>query len=356
MTTENGARESLEGIETFLSVLLRHRRRLLFFPPIIAFVLALILYLMPREYSVVVVFQPSSQGGSSALAGLAAQAGLAIPGGGSAAPRVFAEVLKSNQVVREAVLHRYSVQEAKLFGEPELSEGTLVEFYEIDEEWKEKGIQKAMERLSKNMSVTVDDVSGLVRLRVTTKWPSLSFGIVDALLVSLERYNLENRQTLGRAERVFVEGRLQEAMANLRVTEDSLQQFLQRNRQFRDSPVLVFENDRLQRSVTLRQQVVLTLTQALEQARVSEVRDTPLFAVVSQPLTPAKHDRRNMLLKAIGLYVVLLGFGIIVAFVSEIARMAGGTRAPEGELRRLLTETKEELTILRDRVLFLRSP
>ncbi len=355
MTTEAGARETLEGGESFLRVLLRYRHRLFFAPLVIAFVISLALYLSPRDYTVSVTFLPSASGEGTPFAGLAAQVGIALPGGGTAVPRVFTEVLKSNQSIRAAVLHRYTVRQPRMFGEPTVVEGTLVDLYEIDEESLERGIQKAMARLRKNLSAEADDISRMATLRVTAKWPDLSYAVVQVLLEELNHHNQDARQSQGRAERMFVEERLQVAMASLTATEDSLQNFLAQNRQFRSSPSLTVEYERLQRSVGLRQQVVVTLTQALEQARIAEVRDTPVITIVSQPIQPAKGDRRNLVLKAAALYVALLGVAIVLAFGAEIVSLASGVRPPENELRTLIAATKEELAALRRRVPFLRA-
>jgi uncharacterized protein involved in exopolysaccharide biosynthesis len=54
-----------------------------------------------------------------------------------------------------------------------------------------------------------------------------------------------------------------------------MQAFLQANRQWANSPDLTFQHDRLERDIALRQQVYTTLVQSFEQARISEVRDTP---------------------------------------------------------------------------------
>ncbi len=48
-----------------------------------------------------------------------------------------------------------------------------------------------------------------------------------------------------------------------------------------ESPL--FEHDRLERPVSMRQELVTAMAQAYEQARVDEVRNTPVITVIDQP-------------------------------------------------------------------------
>jgi uncharacterized protein involved in exopolysaccharide biosynthesis len=104
----------------------------------------------------------------------------------------------------------------------------------------------------------------------------------------------------------------------LRVSEDRLQSFLQSNRDYRNSPSLVFTYERLQADVMLLRQVVMTLQQSAEQAKIEEVRDTPTVTLVESPSLPVRPDSRGVLKYA--LIGVVLGtfLGMAVAFVREM--------------------------------------
>src|SRR5207245_3853543 len=134
----------------------------------------------------------------------------------------------------------------------------------------------------------------------------VSLGIADRLLAGLNQFNLSARQSQAAAERRFVEGRLEEARASLRAAEDALQRFLQANRQIANSPQLTFQRDRLDRDVTLQQQLVTGLVQQYEDARIREVRDTPVITVIERPAIAVRPDplRRVMTVGA-GLFVSL---------------------------------------------------
>jgi uncharacterized protein involved in exopolysaccharide biosynthesis len=97
----------------------------------------------------------------------------------------------------------------------------------------------------------------------------------------LNEFNLETRQSQALEEGRFVSARMAEAQEELREAEEALKTFLQQNRQFRNSPELVFEHDRLQRQVAMRQEIFTSLAQSHEQSRIDAVRDTPVITVIA---------------------------------------------------------------------------
>ena len=127
-----------------------------------------------------------------------------------------------------------------------------------------------------------------------------------------------------------MEAQAGEAERALREAEDRLQGFLQRNRVI-SSPDLGFEHDRLQRQVTLRQQVYTSLVQNQEEARIREVRDTPVITVLENPRLPVVSEPRRSVLKGIlgGLAGGLLG--AMIAFLAEGVSRA--RRQSSGEAR-----------------------
>lgn len=221
----------------------------------------------------------SSAGGANRLAGLAAQFGVAVPSLGGASgegPPFYASVLRSRTLLRELVLTRFA----------EAPNGqSLLELYlrapapspSVEQE------NKAIERAGKKLSVDVEAKTGIVTLRTAATSDELAVAMNRRLLALLADFNLTRRQTQAKAERIFVEQRRTEARSDLANAEGRLTAFLARNRSYQGSPQLVLEYQRLAREADMQRQIYSTISQSYEQARIEEVRNTPVFTMLDQP-------------------------------------------------------------------------
>jgi uncharacterized protein involved in exopolysaccharide biosynthesis len=309
-----------------LAVLLR-RRGTIVLTAIVCVGLALA-YTLSRadEFTTQASFRPQgSEASASELLALAGQFGINVPGmgGEELSPAFYQELLSSREILQRVADRGYAVE----------GEGTLalVDLLEIEEDTQPLRVEEAIERLQEDLiSISVGRETGIVTLAVTTEWPDLSQAIAVRLLDELQVFNLETRRSQAAAERTFIEARVDSARVALDAAEDSMQRFLQVNRRIEDSPELAFQRDRLQREISRQQQVYTGLVQSFEQARIAEVRDTPVLTILQAPYLPPGPDDRSLLL-ALALGVVLGGMGgVVLAFVVEaIRRPAPGDPARE---------------------------
>lgn len=234
--------------------------------------------------------QASTDQRSSALAGLANQIGISLGSmsGSSTPPQLYADVLKTRGVLAPIAADTFRV-EANGKSRP------LSEILGISGSDAAVAQQRTMDRLRERIvSTTVDArTTGAVTVVVKTRWPLLSLGLATRLLDGLNAFNRTSRQSQAGEERRFTEGRLAAAQAALRSAEDAMQAFLAGNRQYEHSPSLAFQHDRLQREVMFQQQVVTGLAQQYEDARIREVRDTPVITVIDRPSLPVLADPRG---------------------------------------------------------------
>lgn len=329
-----------------VTLLLEQRVLTVGLPLAVAVITLLVSLLLPRHYTATASFMPSGGAGlASNLSGIAAQFGLSVsaddPG---QSPAFYADLIQSDGILRTVVTESFPAGNDTVPG----TTTTLVAYYGYGNLPREAGIERTTERMRQDLAAVPNLKTGVVQVRFETRSPWLSAGVVGALVDQVNAFNAAQRKTQARAEREFVEGRVTASEEELRVAEDRLQSFLDRNREFRNSPPLLFQHDRLQREVVQRQAVVTTLGQSLEQARIEEVRNTPLISLVEQPVPPAIPDRRRLALKLGAALVVGALVGLGLAYLRAQWRLASSADpAAIGDLRAITRDLRDDLRRLR---------
>jgi uncharacterized protein involved in exopolysaccharide biosynthesis len=270
-----------------------------------------------REYTAVARFMPHMTAEPGAgLIGLAAEFGLEIGGiGGTESAEFYAQLVRSRQLLRDAVTHVYKFDTGDVgYSSGDTLRGTLIELFDINESTRELATLKGVQELEDHVSVATNVEVGLVTVETRSRWPGLAAAINARLLALVNSYNLERRQSQASAERAFVAERVEGAERELNEAEGTLERFLTANRRYRGSPALVFEAEQLQRRVDLRQQVYLYLAQAYEEARIEEVRNTPVLTIVEEPLVMPWRW---------GEFVVRMVVGLVVGATIGVALVLG---------------------------------
>jgi len=299
-----------------LAVLLRRRGTIILTTILVAGVAAGIAQFRALTYTTSASFRPQgSEASNSQLMALAGQFGVNVPGAGGeeASPAFYAELLTSREILSRAANEPYDVEG--------VGSVMLKDLLEIEEETEPLRDREVIRWLrDEAVGVSTGRETGTVTVSVKTEWPDLSLAIATDLLEEVSLFNLDTRASQATAERVFIQRRVENAQDELAVAEDSLLVFLEANRQYQNSPVLRFRHDAYQREVMQRQSVLTTLVQSYEQARISEVRDTPVITVLQMPFLPPGPDPRRRVLA--GLLGIVLGgmAGIVFAFLVEAFR------------------------------------
>ena len=301
----------------------------------------------PLVYTATASFLPQAGGEQRALfSGIAQQFGLSIPrsSGAERSPEFYRSLLQSREILDGVVNSGVEVVTAE-----GVTTVDLVEHFEIVGETPEKRIELTRRHLVKNViSVNVDrsglgQMTGMISMSVHTDDPGLSPAIALRLLDLLKLFDVETRQSQASAERVFAEERLGELQQEIVIAEDSMKAFLVENRQFSNSPQLIFEHDRLGRRVTMRQELVTSMAQAYEQARVDEVRNIPVITVIDHPESPAFPDGRGRLRKLLLGLTFGLASGLGLAFIREFGERAKTEESQGyGEFLEVLMDLKRD--------------
>ena len=342
---DNQRRSSSEedGISllTVSSVLLRRRRFILGIAAGLALVIAVTRLVRPPKYTVTSAFiiQKRDQ---SAAAGLAAQFGVDVAGTDpSQSPVLYSSLVKQPDMLGHLVDSTFSTSD-----DPQPR--TLSAIWEIDERnpvlRRDRTLLKLTDAISSGVGLKVE----VVTLDITTADPLLSAELSTALLAQVNRFNFGTRQSQATAERRFTEQRLHDVEREMRRVEDSVQTFLQRNRQSLLSPELELDKQRLTRRSDQLHATFTTLATAFERARIDEVRDTPALTIVRRPVAPVRPNSRGVITGTILGLVLGMGLGAMLALLRELFKVLRTSNDSHArEFIRLLDETSNDVRRLR---------
>ena len=305
----------------WLTPLVRRWRLMVGVPLTAAVITAALSFVVPPVYTASTAFTP--EGGetgqlSAGLAGLAGQFGLTLGGGAGGSPDFFAQLVVSRELIDSLLSSRFAVPGPELGDAPPM----LLDLLLPDGETELERRQEAGRRMRDRISVRVDRRSQIVTVSVEAPSASLAADIANRLIVLLNEFNLGRRQFRSQAQRRFVGERLEAAREALSEAEAVHLQFLTANRRFEESPVLQFEENRLQRDVQLRQEVFATLSREYEQARIAEVRDTPVLTIVDHATPPNRRSRPQRKRLVLIVIIVTGALAAGLAYLAEYRRAA----------------------------------
>ncbi|MHB1169162.1 MAG: Wzz/FepE/Etk N-terminal domain-containing protein [Longimicrobiales bacterium] len=332
--TEAGGEVSL--LDAF-NVLLRNRRLIAGMALTAMVISVLVTLLTDRTYTSSAAFVTEARSSGTDLASVAAQFGVNLRSSqGERPPQFYANLLESRSILTEVLLHDYRTS-------GDANPRNLLNTFELEEGDPALRQKRGLELLADAIQSDVDRETGVVRFRVTMPSAPLAQAVSAQLLASIMRFNVESRQSRAREERAFIEDRLRAAEGELRTAQRRLAEFLQSNRDFQGSAQKQFEYDNLNTAVVLQRQLYSSLAEALEQARIAEVQNTPMVTVVDQPYAPAEPDSRGGLVRLILAAMLGLFLGVVLAFWRELTSNQPAEEGSVVEFRRLRREALNDL-------------
>lgn len=244
-----------------------------------------------RMYRSEATFIPqSSESSSSGLAMAASQFGVQIPtGGGGWGPSVYVEMLRSHKLL-DAIL-----QEPFVIAEDGNRKTPLIDLLVVNGSTPEERNDNAYHVLREIVTATEVRSLGAVRVSVQTKWPSVSKALAERLLQGISEFILATRQSQATAERTFAEKQAIGFERSLRASEEALRAFVMRNRTI--GPAQKLEQDRLLRELARHEALYSAALQSVEEAKIRQVRDTPVLTVLEPPRVPVRGESRRTVVR-----------------------------------------------------------
>jgi len=258
--------------------------------------------LLPAKYTSDASFLPqtSQASSASALAGVASQLGLSLPSSQTtSSPSFYADLVTSRGILDTLAQTPLS----------NVRDGGQIPVRLIDK-YGGRGtptqqLETAVSALRKRITANVVVKTGVVGISVTTDSPTLSAAIVRRILELVSAFNLRTRQSQANSEGTFVASQMDAASGDLHAAEDRLRNFLATNQQYRSSSEAAVTHDRLERDVNLKQQLYTTLAEALQRARIEEVRNTPVIMVIDPPSVASRGRHGTVLFTIVGSLIAM---------------------------------------------------
>jgi uncharacterized protein involved in exopolysaccharide biosynthesis len=248
-------------------------------------------------------------GNGVGLQGLASQLGVSSGGDPSESPNFYVRLIESEELRRR--LLRSKFQDPR--GSSPRDSATLLEILRPRSNNPERRMELGIKKIGQSISTNFDLKTNLVQLTVEAQWSQLAAAIANRTVELVDAFNHEQRVSRARSKRLFVQSRLDSAKLELQNAEERQRFFYEQNRQWRTSPQLVFEEQRLRRNVDVASDLFLTLQRQFESARLDEFNDAAEITVVDPAVPPWKAQwPRYWILLASSLFVGAL-LGLMVA-------------------------------------------
>lgn len=285
----------------------------------------------PKTWAATTSFVPEQaiSGGSNGILGAIGSIGSLLGDNGGALGKLsdgpsgefYADVLTSQELLVATLKSEYDDPRAPGTKRP------LLDIVEPKGESPGQRLGNATRALRRKTTIELTRRSGIVKLTVRLRDPALAADVANTMLVLLNKFNLDRRQRTSADQRRFAELRLLTARRELDSIASVRQAFLEENRALSNSPRLLARYDELDRLVQVKEGVLLGLTRTFEENRVSEVKDTPLIAIVDHAMVPDRPEQRPLPWAAAAAAIALLaGIGAAVAAtLNERAAIANET-------------------------------
>lgn len=250
--------------------------------------------LMPNWYTSSTSFIAESQNTSrlpAGVAGIASQLGINVGTELARSPDFYAALLVSEPILDSILLSRFPDPRAQSANDS----SDLLDLLHIAQAQLRERLEKGRRRLLSLISVAVDPKTSIITLNVEARSPTVAAAVGNQFLKELSIFDVDVRHSQAKARRDFAAKESENIRVDLASVEDSLRRFYERNREYRNSPSLVFEESRLRRQVDLQQELYLSLRRELEAAKVEAVNDAPSITVLAPAVPPTRKSRPHRL-------------------------------------------------------------
>ncbi|HUR91707.1 MAG TPA: GNVR domain-containing protein [Gemmatimonadaceae bacterium] len=254
-------------------------------------------------------------GGSlGGMRGLASQFGVGSLGDPSESPEFYSQLIESDELKRRLAVSRFPDERTATTSDS----ARLIDILDISAETPARELELGVKMLGGIVRTKFFETTNLVEVTVQARWPALASAVANRTVALVGEFNREQRASRARGKRQFLEQRVATAYEDLRRAEEGQRSFYEQNRQWRNSPGLVFEESRIKRNVDSAADLYMALRREFENARLDEFNDAALITVVDTSTVPQKPAWPKYGLLFATLVIVGGMIGLVVAGSSTI--------------------------------------
>jgi uncharacterized protein involved in exopolysaccharide biosynthesis len=308
---------SMSLIDVIL-VIAKQIKVIIIIPLILCFSMTIYIFLFskPVYTSISKIMSSSNSGtGMSQAAGLAAQFGVSLPTNQSETKWVYPEILKSRTLAKSVLKKKIKADGFENL--ISLQQILIPENFNqaIDLTTLEK---IAVDKLLSMIEISEDVKTTILTLEVNSFDPKLAQQVNKTLISELDNHQRKYNKKKTTGTKKFIEERIIDAELELKTAEDALRDFTTRNRRIENSALLLLEQQRLEREVTVLIGVYTTLKQQLETTKIEEVKESDYVVILDPPEIPLKRSKPNKKLMVLLSGIFGLGIGLSFAFFRSI--------------------------------------
>lgn len=258
---------------------------------------------MPNRFKVSATILPQ-QASESRLSGALSALGGLVGGGGSGGDgnsRVYPVIIKSRRILKP-------VLDAE-FGGKTFRQIFIDEFKPA--KYPEETIIGTVQR--KILEINVDRSTGVTTLTVTYSDPAVAAAFANALILQLDHFFNFQYQTAASMQKKMMESRLESVTDSLRIYENRLADFLNRNRSFEHSPDLTIQEMRLRRNLEVQSTLYKELIRQGEAVKFNELSMNPVLNVLDEavPATEKSGPIRRKIAAICGIVATMFAMVVI---------------------------------------------
>jgi uncharacterized protein involved in exopolysaccharide biosynthesis len=315
------------SLEEIFTLIWKERKRIFAVSLVVSVLTLLVNFLLLSLYykataSLLPETDKNKLGGLSQFAGLAQLAGVGVPG--SEISRLYPTIVMSETVLRPVIEKQYQTKE---FPQPV----DLIQYFDLDKDTREENMDLALRDLKDLMTTNYETKTSTVTITLEMKEPQLAAEVLNAIIGELDRFMRLKKITTASEQANWISTRLVEVEKDLRLAEDSLKTFRERNRRVMDSPELLLQQARLMRNVEVKSTIYVELRKQYELAKIEEIKNITIVNVLDQARPPVRKERpKRATNAAVAFLLTFVGmsayYAMLPVYGDRVKRFVRGVR------------------------------